>query len=268
MAAKLASYEWNLAQPFWCTFHVHEVSPDTVTTSVFRGGTGYQCQHGGQTPRLDQAIYENLWLRVEAEVCNHGIDSLIYKITERQSFAVDERKIEALGLVKGNWLRLLKKHFHDQIADGTPLTVIKIDQGITVSEPVDDAEHLYQAIRKEQPPVSVGYLTDVGFSAGNLAKIEQVMAGVTLLVCECSFGAEEADKARNSHHLCTTDLNLLMERLRPEFVLPMHLSKSYLRRSRAIYDQLQVPSGVKVIPIPDRLTPRPLLRNEVSQVRW
>ena len=268
MASKLASYDWNLAQPFWCTFRVHEISPVEVTTSVFRGAKRYHCQLEGKRPRLDLVIYQNLWLRVEAELCDHGIPSLAFRLTERQSFAVDERKIEAVGLVKGDWLRLLKKHFHRQVPVEKPLTVLKLEQGEVSGQLVTDLDALYQAIRKDQSAASIGYVTDVGFSAQNISRLQELLAGITLLVCECSFRAEEQEKARASSHFCTKDLNHLLDRLRPRFILPMHLSKSYLQCSQAVYEQLRLPAGVTLLKIPDRLTPRPFLSCEIPKPHW
>ena len=89
------------------------------------------------------------------------------------------------------------------------------------------------------------------------------MEGVTLLVCECSFLAEEREKARISRHLCTTDLNYLMERLRPPYVLPMHLSKSYSACTETLYEELHAPPGVTIVRLPEHVAPRPLMACEV-----
>ena len=265
MASKLASYDWNLAEPSWCTFRVHEVAPGRIVTSLFTGADGFACLASGEELRIDATIYRNAWLKVDAALCDHKIPSLAFRVTERKSFAVDEGRIEEAGLVRGDWLRLLKKRFHNGEFGTESITVLGRRGEIIENRTVEDAGALYEAIRKEQKPGSVGYLTDIGFSAENLERIVSLMEGVTLLVCECSFLAEERDKARVSHHLCTSDLNFLMDRLRPRFILPMHLSKSYQERSHLLYEQLEAPSGVTLLQIPDHLTPRPLLASEVPR---
>lgn len=266
MASKLASYDWNLAEPCWCTFRVHEIAPGRIATSLFTGAEGFTRRATGEELRIDTTIYRNAWLKVDAALCDHIIPSLAFRVTERESFAVDEGKIEGAGLVRGDWLRLLKKRFHDGAFGTEPLTVLGRRGEIIENRTVEDAGALYGAIRKEQKPGSIGYMTDIGFSDENLEKIILLMEGVTLLVCECSFLAEERDKARVSHHLCTSDLNFLMDRLRPRFVLPMHLSKSYQERSHLLYEQLEAPPGVTLLQIPDHLTPRPLLASEVPRL--
>jgi len=139
------------------------------------------------------------------------------------------------------------------------------DDGVA-EEPVADAGALYEAIRREEAPSSIGYVTDIGYSPENLEKVLALMEGVTLLVCECSFLVEQRDKARLSHHLCTTDLNSLLDSLRPPFVLPMHFSKSNSERSHLLYEQLEMPPGVTLLRLPEHLAPRPLLAGEVPKL--
>jgi ribonuclease Z len=88
---------------------------------------------------------------------------------------------------------------------------------------------------------------------------------VTLLVCECSFLAADRDKARVSSHLCTGDVNFLVEKLRPAFFLPMHLSKSYIHTWERLYEELEAPPGVTLLRLPKLVTPRPLLPCEVPR---
>jgi ribonuclease Z len=92
------------------------------------------------------------------------------------------------------------------------------------------------------------------------------MRGVTLLACECSFLKEEKEKARVSAHLCTEDVNFLIDKLRPAYFLPMHLSKSYIHRWEELYTELDIPSDVTLIRIPKYLTPQPLLPCEARKI--
>ena len=266
MASKLASYDWNLTEPYWCNFRVHEVAAERITTSLFPGAEGFPCRLEGKEQRSDATIYRNAWLKVDAGLCDHKIPSLVFRTTERQSFSVDDGKIRGLGLVNGNWLRVLKKRFHDGEFGGERLTVLRRRGELVEEFSVENAAGLYESIRKEQTPASIGYVTDIGFSEENQEKIITMMAGVTLLVCECSFLAAEKDKARASNHLCTSDFNCLIDRLRPRFALPMHLSKMYIGRSQLLYEQLAAPPGVTILRLPERLTPRPLLACEVPKL--
>ena len=262
-ARKLAGYDWNLTEPSWCSLRVHEVSSDRTLTFSLPGAEGFPCRLTGEEPRPDTTIYSNDFLEVAAELCEHKIPSLIFRITERPSFCVDETRMAQAGLVGGDWLRSLKKRFYGGLTDQEPLTVLRRQGENIREERTTDVRALYEAIRREEKPAGIGYLTDIGASPENLAKALSLLRGVTLLVCECSFLAENRDKAQVSRHLCTEDLNYIMETLRPPFVLPMHLSKCYSDRSRLLYEELAPPPGVSLLRVPDHVTPRPLLTSDV-----
>lgn len=260
---KLAGYDWNLTEPSWCTLRLHEIFPDRKVTFLLPGAEGFPCRLVGEEPRRDRTIYRNRHVTVEADLCDHKIPSLIYRVTEEPSFRVDEGKLEQAGLVRGDWLRTLKKRFHGGFSDREPLTVLRRRGEIVEEQAVEDASALYAAIRSDAPSAAVGYVTDIGASRENLEKVFSLMEGVTLLVCECSFLAEGRDKARISRHLCTDDLNSIMDRLRPPFIIPMHLSKSCTGRSRLLYQELAPPHGVTILRLPEHLAPRPLLPADV-----
>lgn len=262
-AGKLAGYDWNLTERSWCTFRVHEVFSDRTATFILPGAEGFRCRPASEEARRDRIIHRTDWCRVEAELCDHKIPSLIYRITEEPAFLIDDGKLEREGLVRGDWLRILQKRFRYAFTDQSPVPVLR-RRGETVEVlEVTEVRRLYEAIRREGRPAAVGYATDIGFTDENLAKLVSFMEGVTMLVCECTFLAADLDKARLSHHLCTSDLNAIIDRLRPLFVLPMHLSKSYLGRSRLLYEELHPPAGVAILKRPEHVAPRPLLPSDV-----
>jgi ribonuclease Z len=266
MSAKFSGYDWNLTEPYWCSFRVHEIHPDRIATSLFPGPEGFPRRFEGERLRQDRVVYRNDYLEVEADLCDHKIPVLIFRITERPSFLVDEVKIERAGLFKGNWLRLLKKRFYHGGLMKEPLMVLRRRGEEVVEEMIEDTGGLYESIRKEQQPASIGYVTDIGFTDENIEKIRILLKGVTLLVCECSFLAEDRDKARLSAHLCTSDVNFLVDILRPSFFLPMHLSKSYIHTFGRIYEELDIPPEVTLVRLPKYLTPRPLLTYEAARL--
>lgn len=262
MSHKFAGYDWNLTEPYWCTFRVHEVFPDRLVTTRFPGSEGFTSIPEAETSRTDRTIYRTDTLRVEADLFDHKLPSLSFRVTERESFLVDGTRFEQADLVAGEWLRELKKRFYDGTLAGA-LTILRRSGEKVAAETVDDAAALYASIRKEQSTSSIGYLGDMGFCSENLSKARTLLQGVTLLVCECSFLAADREKARASHHLCTDDVSALLEEMHPAFVLPMHLSKTYIHRWEAVYDELRLPAGTTLLRIPPHVTPRPLIPCEL-----
>lgn len=261
---KLAGYDWNLAEPFWCTIRVREIHPGLSRTYLLRGAKGFACRPEGEMPLSGNEIFRTPLFTVAAAVCNHKIPVLCYRIDERPAFTVDEERLVAAGWEKGPWLQTLKRRFKSGDLGREPLSVPRRQGEVPGEVEVADPARLYRAIRREQPPPSIGYVTDIAWSAENLSVLRSLLGGVTLLVCECAFLRRDRDRARASAHLCTSDLNALVDELRPRFLLPMHLSKSYLGRSALLYDELELPAGVTLLRLPEYRTPRPLLPRELT----
>ncbi|CAG0964907.1 hypothetical protein ANAEL_00845 [Anaerolineales bacterium] len=267
VTAKLAGYDWNLTESYWCAFRVHEVHPGRTLHFIFPGAEGFPCRPEGESPRLGTEIYRNPFLTVDADLCDHNaIPTLAFRITERPSFWIDGDKVATEHLVPGEWLRELKSRFYRGELDGRTIAVPYRTADGGVEERSVDGRQLFEAIRRDQEPASIGYLTDIGTSDANLATVRRLLAGVTLLICECSFLAADEEKARTSHHLCTTDVSALARELRPGWLLPMHLSKSYNTKGHLIYDELALPPETRLIRLPEHLTPRPLLPAEFPKL--
>jgi ribonuclease Z len=265
---KFACYDWNLADHYWGNFRVAEVRDGELVSTEYCGANAFQAHPVAARPA--DPLYANRFLTVTAELCEHRIGVLAFKVTEGEAFVLNDRLMAAQGIAKGAWLSGLERLFHNGALEGTPVDYLQLVEGRVEDRRAPDAGELYRSIKKEEPPATIGYVTDVGYSPENADRLEGLLSGVSLLVCECAFLAAEKEKAALSRHLCTTDLNHLMERLRPRYVLPMHLSKSYQEQGGdALYAELEPPEGVTVLRIPDRLTPRPIMASEVPRPpRW
>lgn len=262
MAHKFACYDWNLADTFWGNFRVSEVSDGRIASTLYCGPEGFAARSEGE--RFGE-IYANRYLTVKAAHCEHRIEVLAFRVDEGVAFVIDEGRMAEAGVIKGDWLRGMKKLFHTGELQGHPIAIPYSNGDIVEERCEPDAEALYQRIRKYEDPASIGYVTDVGFSPENLEKLVGLLKGVTFLVCECAFLAAEQEKARISRHLCTSDLNLILDLLRPRYVLPMHFSKIHQGESAPLYQEIEPPPGVTVLKIPDRLTPRPIVGSEVPK---
>ena len=260
---KLAGYDWNLTEEHWCTFEVNEVHPQQIEQFEFAGSRGFTSQHRQTLARHDRVIYQARHLKVEAEICDHKIPVLIFRVTEAPSFLIDRQRLDEEKLLPGPWLKDLEKRFYADGCGNGPIDIWKgTAEGHRV-ETVDNAEALYRKICRDVSPASIGYMTDIGMTQENLSQVYELMRDVTLLVSECTFLAEDEEKARISAHLCTTDLNRISRRIKPALLLPMHLSKAYISDTQSLYAELDPPHGTQLLQLPDYMTPRPLLPSEL-----
>lgn len=261
---KLCAYNWNLNECFWCTFRVHEIFPKYIQRWLFPGPQRFSRQPDGQVDRIDRVVYGNRWVRVEAQQVDHHIPVLLYRITEQPAFSLDSERLAAAGLAGGPWIKQLKRQFYQGVLGKESLAVMTAYGEGGGGQMFEDTGCLYAMIRKDLAPSSIGYMTDLGYSVKNEATVTAMMQGVTLLVGECAFLADHVEKARRSRHLCTQDMNVLLQKLRPAFYLPVHLSKSCGEMSRKLYQELQPPIGTTLVHLPERLLSRPLLPCEVG----
>jgi len=266
VAARLGGYDWNLAEPYWCTLLVHEVHPEQIFSVRFSGPEAFRRHELGASPRTEAIIYRHNHLEVAAEILDHGIPVLAFRVWERKVFALDGTRLAALGLVAGDWLAELKRRFFEDWPESGPLRIARATGCGVREETIIDAEAFYRQIRAVPESPSLGYLTDWGWSAENLEKVRHFMAGVDLLVGECAFLRADESKARASRHLCTADWNLLLPELRPRAFLPMHLSKTYLGRSPELYQELAPPPETRILTLPEHLAPRPLQAHEAREL--
>ncbi len=228
---KLKGYSWNLAEPFWATFSVVEVGEEKVVQTDFPGPEGFDRKPPYEVSTEGDRIYSNAQLEVRARLCEHRIPSLIFRLDEKPLFLIDP---------------LLHRK-------GEP------------DEPTwQNPEALYRFIQQQGAPAGLGYISDIAWNDINRRQIGALMPGIRLLVCECTFRADDMEKARQSAHLCTTDMNELVGLLQPEAVLPMHMSKRYRDHGENLYRELQFPPGTELIRIPQFLTPSPIGMNDFS----
>jgi ribonuclease Z len=242
---------------------VHEIHPGTIEQYEFPGSRGFASRHVATRPRRDRILLQTQYLTVEAELCDHKIPVLIFRVTESAAFQIDKHKLEDAQLLPGPWLRELEKRFHNGFRDERPLEIWRGKEGNRLVETIDNPEALYRTICRRGPPASIGYICDAGMTQGNLERIYDLMRGVTLLLAECTFLAADEAKARRSAHLCTSDLNIISRQVKPDILLPMHLSKAYLGDTRRLYAELDPPAGTRILRLPDYITPRPLLPHEL-----
>ena len=263
MAHKLAGYDWNLVEDYWCSFRVHEVSPAQITTYLFSGPSGFKRSLLETRPHDSSPIYETAHCLVYADSCSHGIESLIYRLDERPAFRIDAARLTELGLRPGSWLGEIKEYFFTRRPGNVRLTVPLDNGGEKQIHEIDQLDELLKQIVSPQTISSLGYISDIGFRAENIRTIAGFMAGVELLFCECTYLGEDKEKARVADHLCSEDVNQLLRMLRPAWFVPMHLSKTYRRRTDLLFRQLAPPPPTRVVAMPPFMTPRPLRAEEV-----
>ena len=259
----LGGFDWNLAEPYWFTLRVHEVLDKRISHFTFPGSERFLRRFDGEEQRSGDLIWSSRYIDVSARIFDHKLPVLAFRIDERPCFTIDLQQLSAYGLTAGDWLRDLKTRVWKE-QDDHAVKIACRKGSIECKEEVTDPAALYKIIRGRNEPASIGYMTDVGWTPENLAGMEVFFKGLTLFCAECTFLATDEAKARASYHLTTTDLNKLTQRLAPRWLLPMHLSKSYLRRTVDLYSELLPTEATSVLKLPAHIVPAPLGTTDVE----
>jgi len=233
-----------------------------LSRTLFNGPAGYRSEAAGEQTVVEGELFHSAYLRVRARLADHKIPVLVFRVDERPGFRIDPGRVRQLGLREGPWLEELRRRFAAGWRDVSVLQVLR-ESGEEQAVAAAEVESLYRNLTDTTRPASIGYLTDVGPTPANLGLAEEFLAGVTLLVSECSFLTAERGRALRSGHLSSDDLNALLEKLRPGWVLPMHLSKTYLGQGAKVYGELRLPEGTGLLRLPEHVTPAPLLPRDL-----
>ncbi|MCG8334793.1 MAG: MBL fold metallo-hydrolase [Proteobacteria bacterium] len=258
--SSLKAYNWNLTEPYFCKFRLHEICSTKIKTYFLDGSKGFALEFEKEISRKDNVIFENSHLVVEAAICDHKIPVLIFKFTEKPGFELSKDKVVEAGFQIGPWVNELKEWYYHQSGDDSEIEVLRPDYSSKRLE----ANILYELIKSESAALTIGYLTDIGFTEGNVNAVCRLMKGVDLLVSECTYLKENKHKARESYHLCTDDVNRLLDSLNPNYFLPMHLSKTYLYRSEDLYKELFLPENCQLIRLPERMSQPPIIPDNLD----
>ena len=261
---KLQGYDWNLVEDSWCSFVVHEITATSLARTWFPGSAGFKPRTLETLPATGAVIYRTPHLQVRAACGDHDIASFFFRVDERPAFLIDRQQLAAEGLLPGRWLGELKKRYYAGHLNEEPLEVEIERDGSKTARTCNDVHRLSERLVLRQAPRSLGYLSDLGMTAANRQAILGLLSGVDLLVGECTFLRADCHRARGAKHLCTDDVNQLLEDVRPRFFLPMHLSKSYRSNWAELYEELAPPAGTTILELPMQRTPRPLLASEID----
>ncbi|MDH5561405.1 MAG: MBL fold metallo-hydrolase [Deltaproteobacteria bacterium] len=260
---KLNSYDWNLTEKHYCHFIVSEIYDGHLKRFHFSGPEGFKMSYLNEKSLSHKLIYENKFACVSAVLCDHKIPVAVYHIEEKLPFRLSDEKLSRSGYKKGFWINDLKIQFIENKLGEKPLWLDRNSEGATFRVKITDTNELYQQLKANRPKLSVGYISDVAFNNDNRHKINLLMKNITFLISECTYLNENHSRALSTCHLSVRDVNELLKELKPSFFLPIHLSKTYTNKAFQLYEQLEMPMGCRLLYLPERRTPEPLLPNQV-----
>jgi ribonuclease Z len=163
---------------------------------------------------------------VPAAVLDHRIPCLAFALEEKFHVNVWKSGLESLGLPTGPWLRDLKSAVARGDADETPVEVRWRENG-EVREARISLGTLRAQVLRIVPGQKIAYVTDVVYHAANAERIRELARDADLLFIEATFGADEAERAAEKHHLTSRQAGLLGRQAGVKRLVPFHFSPKH-----------------------------------------
>lgn len=226
--AKLDAYTWNLLEPGQLNFIVREVDTDgnVVTASLSNDNNFEPIVKESTAPQKTPVALVEIFPDdsfIEAISLDHRTESIAYRYQTPTRYKVNGEKLTAEEFKPGPWIQELQKATKDGKKGE-----------IEIEGKMWSITQLSNMLLRELPPFSIAYLTDIVFSQENLTRIEALMKGSDILICETCFSTDDRDRALAKKHLTTKQAALIASLLEVNKLIVLHLSNIYIERTDEI----------------------------------
>jgi ribonuclease Z len=237
---KLRAYSWNLIGSYEneLSFAVAELHADgRGRRAVFRLRHGFARTEEAEVEFPDGLLFEEGNLRARAAVLDHGIPCLGFALEEKWHVNVYKNRLIEQGLGKGPWLRELKALVLAEAPDDTPVRAWWREDGRLVERCFALGE-LKRTLLDVVQGDRIAYVTDVAYSAANVAAIVQLARGAEILFIEAAFLDRERERATARRHLTARQAGTIARLAGAKRAVPFHFSPRHVDEEAALYLEL------------------------------
>lgn len=237
LEGKLNSYQWNLVDNFTYQLVIKatEFTGNQRTTRIYRCQDGFAATGEEMNAPLSDILLETPSISVTAAILDHQIPCLGLALKERFHINIIKPALTELGLIPGPWLKRFKKYL---FLERPPDTVFEVSAQYTQpsSRPFSLGE-LADRIVRITAGQKIAYITDVGFTSENIARIKTLAEGVDHLFIEAAFLDEDRGIASEKYHLTARQAGYLAAVCGVERLTVFHFSPRYTDRYDSIYKE-------------------------------
>ena len=222
---KLAGYSWDLVQNYAArlTLKVAEVRPGQLRQRCFRCQRSFAPDDEDLVEPWQDALVKEPGLTVSAVTLDHSVPCLGFKLSENFHVNIRAERLKDNGLRPGPWLQRFKEALYRREAVDTMIEAEQID-GSRKYFPLGE---LKDDIAKITAGQQIAYITDVRFTAANVARITSFAAGVDHLFIEAAFLDADRQIAREKNHLTARQAGEIAGMSRARQLTPFHFSPRY-----------------------------------------
>ena len=239
VSGKLRGYTWNLVDGYPLTIEVREFHPRQVRSALFHAADAFQAAEGPLAVHESGEPFPVLvepMFTVRATSLNHRIPSFAYALQEQFHVNINKERLHAAGLPVGSWLKDVKQHLFDGRPDDYRFTAT-----LYFEHRKEEREFKLGDVRERFATISRGqkiaYVVDAKYDEGNEAKIVELARDADVFYCEAPYLDQDAEKARERHHLTARQAGLLARKAGARELVVFHFSPRYTGQGEAIYQE-------------------------------
>lgn len=227
---KLRAYTWNLVHTFEAPFVLEVLEWGEPRGRLWR----FPCREG--FPRTDagptvlaetapgvREVHRETAFRATATELDHHVPCLAFALEEPVHVNVAPDVLARMGLEPGPWLRPVKEAV--QRGEG-PDTPARLPDGRAV--PLGAL--LDRGVIRLSRGQKLAYVADCAWAEPGIARAVELARNAHVLYCEAAFLEEDADRARERHHLTAAQAGELARRARVGELRIFHFSPKYRGR--------------------------------------
>jgi ribonuclease Z len=233
---KLSGYTWNLVKSYDEAFRVEVLewgeTPGRLRRWCFACRDGFRRQGGEEVAAPEERegvrqVHSEASFQVYAVQMNHQVPSLAFAIQEPVHANVIGEALARLGLSPGPWVRKLKEAVLGRAPADMPVP-LPGGRVETLGALLDAGTVLLTEGQK------LAYVADCGWTEPEITRAAALSAGAHVLYCEAAFLSEDADRARDRHHLTAAQAGELARRSGAAELRVFHFSPKYQGREMEI----------------------------------
>lgn len=211
---RFQGFLWNLHAEMSGTWRVNDIDGETITTTRFELAEAFAIAHVEGRFESKQPLLDRIGYTVEAHTMDHRTPTIAYVVKEKPRANIDTRRISAMGLRPGPWMKQLK--------DSTDKADTVMINGNSYSLP-----QLREQLLVETAGDSIAYLTDFLLDEPTISRLSDILQGCHTVVCESQYRQSDAALAQKNYHMTTTLSGQMARRANISRLVLFHLSDRY-----------------------------------------
>lgn len=231
---KLRGYTWNLVHAYDEAFELEvlEWGEESGTLWAFPCREGFPRRHRAEVPLPEpepglRTVHDEPAFRVVAAELDHQVPCLAFCLEEPVHVNVARDALDRLGLPPGPWLRPAKQALQTGRSPDHP---VELPDGGTVPLATLMEEGVLRLTRGQK----LAYVTDCLWAEPGISRAVALSRNAHVLYCEAAFLEEDADRARERHHLTAAQAGELARRAGVGELRIFHFSPKYRDREREL----------------------------------